>query len=179
MKEDTNQNKKARKPIPLTLETIEKIRGDGPSFQDYVDSLSQEDLDRHRSQYMATKENFTLGFDERKFKIPDFDWLDLSLAQVKALTDDELQKLLSGEGHKGGIRDSTIQLISNEILMRQIKESSKPHWTTVPAFFLLVATLFLTAVPVAMIAYDLISKKTESSNNHTNQSKEVKPDSKP
>ncbi|EYT12708.1 hypothetical protein J595_04058 [Acinetobacter sp. 1592897] len=69
-------------------------------------------------------------------EMPDLNMLDLSYDQIKALTDEELVKLLSGESHEGFIREPTIQLISNELLMRQIKESSKHHWTTVPAFIL-------------------------------------------
>lgn len=55
--------------------------------------------------------------------------VELSFDQIKKLPDDELLKLLSGEGHNGLIRDATMHLISNEILIRQIKESSKPHLT--------------------------------------------------
>src|SRR5690606_15044197 len=52
----------------------------------------------------------------------DFNFLELKLNQIKELPTDELLKLLSGESHSGLIRESTIQLISNEILSRQIKE---------------------------------------------------------
>lgn len=179
MEGNTNQNKDVKNLGPLTLELVEKLCGDGPSYQDYIDGLSQEELDKHTSQYMDTKDSFTLGLGDKKHKVLDFDWLDLSLTQVKALTDDELQKLLSGEGHKGGIRDSTIQLISNEVLIRQIRESSKPHWTTVPAFYLLCISILFSVVSLGVAIYALNSNNSNSNNNHTYQGDSVKPNSKP
>ncbi|MDN5419123.1 MAG: hypothetical protein L0G09_16975 [Acinetobacter sp.] len=53
----------------------------------------------------------------------------LGLFPIVETESDGLLKLLSGEGHNGLIRDATMHLISNEILIRQIKESSKPHLT--------------------------------------------------
>ncbi|MHA3054848.1 hypothetical protein E0H77_00660 [Acinetobacter sp. ANC 4633] len=73
----------------------------------------------------------------------DFNFLELSISQIQEMSSDDLLKLLSGEGHKGAIRESTIHLISNELLIRQIKEASKPHWTTNPMFYLTcMAVLF-------------------------------------
>ena len=54
----------------------------------------------------------------------------------------QLNEIIQYEGHDGHILGRTIQLISNEILSRQIKESSKPHWT---AYAVLLLT-FIAAV---------------------------------
>lgn len=72
----------------------------------------------------------------------DFNFLELTINQIKELPTEELYKFLSGESHSGLIRESTIQLISNEILSRQINEASKPHWTSyVGLFFSIVAAI--------------------------------------
>ena len=53
---------------------------------------------------------------------------------------------MSGEGHDGNIPDQTVQFISNEILIRQIKEASKPHWTVKPTFYAVVFFGLITIV---------------------------------
>lgn len=72
----------------------------------------------------------------------DFNFLKLTISQIKDLPTDELHKFLSGESHSGAIHESTIQLISNEILSRQIKEASKPHWTV----YLGIVLAFIAAI---------------------------------
>lgn len=72
-------------------------------------------------------------------KVFNKNYLKLTFEQVKNLPTNDLYKLLSGENHSGSISDKTVQLISNEILSRQIKEASKPHWTITPTF--IVATI--------------------------------------
>ena len=97
------------------------------------------------------------------------------------MTDEELIKTLTGELNpkSNRIADGSIQLISNELLIRQIKEASKPHWTIKPAFFLLIATLLLTAIPTAKTIYDFYLEISKSKNNHANKGEEIKTNSKP
>lgn len=61
--------------------------------------------------------------------MPNYNYLELTLDQVRIMSTDDLLMLLSGEKHDGSIHSTTIQLIGNELLSRQIKESSQPHWT--------------------------------------------------
>ncbi|MGL3997927.1 hypothetical protein ACSR4G_17055 [Acinetobacter baumannii] len=58
----------------------------------------------------------------------------LTLEEIKRLSDDELMMLLSGEGRSGIIPAPLLQAISYELTSRQIKKSSKPHWTIIPTF---------------------------------------------
>ena len=109
----------------------------------------------------------------------DFNFLELKLNQIKKLPTDELLKLLSGESHSGLIRESTIQLISNEILSRQIKEASKPHWTITPTFiFVCLSTLF-TAVSIALTIYFSVFYKAENNNKHAEHGYAVEKNSSP
>ncbi|RVT36925.1 hypothetical protein ENC20_04090 [Acinetobacter indicus] len=78
----------------------------------------------------------------KPIKPVDFNFLKLTISQIKELPTEELHKFLSGESHSGAIHESTIQLISNEILSRQIKEASKPHWTV----YLGVVLAFIAAI---------------------------------
>lgn len=175
---DINHKKQVKKSIPLTLESLEKIRGDGPSYQDYIDSLPQEDLDKYRDQRKISERPSALKLKGSELESLAPDWLNLSLRQIKALTDDELQKLLSGEGHKGGIRDSTIQLISNEVLIRQIRESSKPHWTVIPIF---IVSCIAAVAAIAAIAVTIYFSMYQNSNNgeHTKQGDTIENNGKP
>lgn|GEM_PF-2478964 len=117
--------------------------------------------------------------ETKVLEMPELNMLDLSYDQIKALTDEELVKLLSGEGHAGFIREPTIQLISNELLGRQIKESSKHHWTTVPAFILLIVTLILTTLTSLKPISDFYSEVFNGKNDHTNKGEQIKENSKP
>lgn len=86
---------------------------------------------------------------ELELKIPriaDPNFLDIKAEQLSSMETNDLQKLLSGENHKGAIDPATLTLISNELLMRQIKESSKPHWTIIPTFYAVLFFGFLTIV---------------------------------
>lgn len=173
-----NQEKSKKHLGRLTLETVKLLNDhQGNKASDGFEENAIKDHSPPNHDIDELKFN-----DVMKIKTPkqiDLNFLKLTITQIKELSSDELLKLLSGEGHKGAIHESTIHLISNELLSRQIKEASKPHWTITPAFFLLVATLILTAIPVAIITHDLISKDAKSSDNHTNQSEKVKTDSKP
>ena len=110
----------------LSAETIELLKNDQQRNQsdDYrkLKELEQIAMQPHNHKINKIPE----------VKLPDFNFLKLNIDQVKKLPTDELLKLLSGESHKGAIRDSMVQLISNEILSREIKEATKPNWTIKP-----------------------------------------------
>ena len=109
----------------------------------------------------------------------DFNFLELKLNQIKELPTDELLKLLSGESHSGLIRESTIQLISNEILSRQIKESSKPHWTVTPTFIVGCIAAVLAATSILVTIYFSVFYKAEDNNKHADQSYTVEKNTSP
>ena len=115
----------------------------------------------------------------KPIKPVDFNFLELKLNQIKELPTDELLKLLSGESHSGLIRESTIQLISNEILSRQIKESSKPHWTVTPTFIVGCIAAVLAATSILVTIYFSVFYKTENNNKHTDQGYAVEKNSSP
>lgn len=118
----------------LNLEMVKELSKDAKNHQKF-NSISDDDLKSWLalSEPYIEPDPFKLK-DNIKIKDPDpkfFDrnYLQLTLDQVKNLPTDDLYKLLSGENHSGAVNDKTVQLISNEILSRQIKESSKPHLT--------------------------------------------------
>lgn len=131
---EMNNEDKPKQLGRLTLETVKSL---GKGAQPYVNHDFDADIQSNdRIDAMKTK----------VLEMPDLNMLDLSYDQIKTLTDEELVKLLSGEGHEGFIREPTIQLISNELLLRQIKDSSKPHWTIIPTFYAVLFFGFLTIV---------------------------------
>ena len=153
VKEEIEKNKSVKCLGPLTLDLAKKLVDPENSHKgsQSIESLQLEDFEKPLSQYHHPDE---LSWDEiMGTKIPepiDFNFLKLTTDKVKLLSTEELLKLLSGEGHNGAIHESTIQLISNEILSRQIKESAKPHWTVTPTF--LVSTIAAIASIVSVIA---------------------------
>lgn len=178
----TSDNEKNKTNLgPLTLEMVMKLGGqqkpkENEQFDDFVELIAREKNIMQETQHDIHSVK-TINLSTIKSLAP----VNLTMSQIKNMTDEELIKTLTGELNPKAnrIADGSMQLISNELLTRQIKEASKPHWTITPAFFLLVATLILTAIPVTMIAYDLISEKTKSSDNHANESEEIKTNSKP
>jgi len=69
----------------------------------------------------------------KKYRPPQ---IKLTLQEIKNLSDDELLMLLSGEGQSGVISAPLLQAISYELTSRQLKRSSKPHWTVYAALML-------------------------------------------
>lgn len=65
----------------------------------------------------------------------------LTMEEIKQLSDDELLKLLSGEGGDGVISAPLLQAISYELTSRQIQRASKPHWNV----YAILALTFIAA----------------------------------
>lgn len=180
MKKEDEQNKGVKSLGPLTLELAKKL-----SEQLDKDSSQPADFSKlneaHKTSMHHHVSDLKLsdGMETKVVKLPNLNTLSLSLKEIKSLSNEELLKLLSNEGHDGHILDRTVQLISNEILIRQIKESSKPNWTVKPTFFLLIITLILTAIPAAETVYDLALKDTRSVDSHTNKGEKIKTNNEP
>lgn len=162
----------------LNLDMIKKIEAQakhskGPKADEYwhpQPGVIKPHLNQIKDEYAELSKGL---------KPVDFNFLELKLNQIKELPTEELLKLLSGESHSGLIRESTIQLISNEILSRQIKESSKPHWTITPTFIFVCISTLLTAVSIVLTIYLSVFYKAENNNKHADQSYAVEKDSSP
>ena len=204
MKEEGGQNKGPVKLGTLTLELAKKLSEQMEKDEDGSERLQQAMLERTRQLEALAKHSKGPQADEHwrpaasqamrdqlhntktKHADPvkliepvDFNFLELKLNQIKELPTDELLKLLSGESHSGLIRESTIQLISNEILSRQIKESSKPHWTVTPTFIVGCIAAVLAATSILVTIYFSVFYKTENNNKHADQSYAVEKNSSP
>lgn len=140
-----------KKPInlgQLNLETLEKLTDgmDVPESNQKDDDLMLKELDKLLGKNPEIDNILSDDVMRAKnIKPYDFKFLKLGVDQVKSLPTNELLKLLSGESHDGSIHETTIQLISNEILSRQIKASSKPHWNV---YAILVLTFVAAAASV-------------------------------
>lgn len=118
----------------LNLEMVKELSKGAKNHQKF-NSISDDDL----KSWLALSEPYVepdpfklkdnIILNEPNPKFFDHNFLELTFDQVKNLPTDDLYKLLSGENHSGAINEKTVQLISNEILSRQIKEASKPHLT--------------------------------------------------
>lgn len=119
---------------------------------------------------------------ELELKIPriaDPNFLDIKAEQLSSMETNDLQKLLSGENHKGAIDPATLTLISNELLMRQIKESSKPHWTVTPTFIVGCIASILAAISILVTIYFSVFYNAVDNKKHTGQSYTIEKDSSP
>lgn len=84
--------------------------------------------------------------------IKPIEFAELSTADIKAMSDDDLQKLLIGDSDIDGFIPLSVQMaISNELTQRAIRNSAKPHWSTIPMLMVTViaaAGSWIAAVPV-------------------------------
>lgn len=152
------QNDKEKKIVNLgrlDLKLIKKINSENPKSphdEDYGFSKAKAHEDFEK---MIRSPNHLVSDEAMKTKKinVDLNSLELSLNEISKLTNEELLKLLSGENHKGLIRPTIIQLISNEILSRQIKEASKPHWTVTPTFIVGCIASILAAISIMVTIY--------------------------
>ena len=71
--------------------------------------------------------------------------MHISVSKLKQMSDAELLAALSGEnGRKGMMTMQFIQIITSELQARSIEKAGKPHWSTVPSFWLLVTSVVLS-----------------------------------
>lgn len=130
MKKEDEQNKSPTKLGTLTLDLVKRssdqLKNDNSQINDCAESPEFKEAP---AQHHVGNFKLNDGMETKVVKPYDLKTLSLSLKEIKKLSDEDLLRLLSGEGHDGHILGRTVQLISNEILIRQVKESSKPHWT--------------------------------------------------
>ncbi|AMW78621.1 hypothetical protein AMD27_06800 [Acinetobacter sp. TGL-Y2] len=116
---------------------------------------------------------------EPSFKMPKIPRLDLTIEEIKSKSDEELLKYLSGEDSPGLIPASLLQAISYELTSRQIRESSKPHWTVTPTFIVGCIASVLAAISILVTIYFSVFYKAENNDKHTDQSYAVEKNSSP
>jgi hypothetical protein len=203
LKKEDEQNKGPIKLGTLNPELLKKLNEQMGNNEDGFKELRRLSLERARQLEELAKHSKGSQADEhwrtapqamrdplyntkmehtdpvKLIKPVDFNFLELKLNQIKELPTDELLKLLSGESHSGLIRESTIQLISNEILSRQIKESSKPHWTVTPTFIVGCIAALLAATSILVTIYFSVFYKAEDNNKHADQSYTVEKNTSP
>ena len=80
----------------------------------------------------------------------------ISVSKLKQMSDTELLAALNGEdGRKGMMTMQFIQLITSELQVRSVEKAGKPHWSTVPSFWLLVTSLILSVVAIVVSVFGL------------------------
>lgn len=97
--------------------------------------------------------------DRFEVEVPDMSHMipmRISVAKVKAMTDAELLAALNGEdGRKGMMTMQFLQLITSELQARNIERAGRPHWSTVPSFWLLVTSVVLSFVAIVVAVFAL------------------------
>lgn len=145
MEEENTKDKPVRKLGALNLDMVKMINDQPESSVSYPandQSILMRPPESPMQLHNIDELKFSKAMDLKEHPSFDFKTLNVSLDEIKGLSDDDLLRLLSGEGHDGHILDRTAQLISNEILIRQIKEASKPHWVVYVGLLLgLIAAL--------------------------------------
>lgn len=148
MEEENTKEKPVRKLGRLSLEMIEDIGSLHKSNKkeqpdDFVKLIA------HEKNFMQPPK-----FDMNAVKTIDpsvfasLAPVNLTMSQIKNMTNEELIKTLTGElnPRDNRIADASMQLINNELLIRQIKDASKPHWTVKPTFYTVVFFGLITII---------------------------------
>lgn len=82
---------------------------------------------------------------------------DISIADIKKMSDDEIMAVLNGESDIEGMVGPGLQAaLQVELTRREIARATKRHWTVVPTFWLVVLT-FLVAV--ASVFFQIAASK--------------------
>jgi hypothetical protein len=123
-----------------------------------------------------------VGYYIPDLKIPDLKTVQLTIEQVKSFPDEQLLALLNGEGGIDGIVPLPLQqIITSELLRRNLERTSKPHWSTVPSFWLLVISVVFSfiAIVIALIALPQVQQRafSESQQQQTPAPRQSKPSS--
>jgi hypothetical protein len=95
-----------------------------------------------------------------RFRKPfEINFAEITSDDIKAMQDEEIIQILTGEKDMGGAIDlGTRQVLTNELMTRSIKRASKPHWSVMPSFWLLVATVVLTALAIVVAGLPQVQK---------------------
>lgn len=148
MEEENTKEKPVKKLGSLSLEMVEEIGG--------LHKSNKKEQPDDFVKLIAHEKNFMqpTKFDMNAVKTIDpsvfasLAPVNLTMSQIKNMTNEELIKTLTGELNPKAnrIADVSMQLISNELLIRQIEKASKPHWTTNPTFYAVIFFGLITVV---------------------------------
>jgi len=79
-------------------------------------------------------------------KMPELKTDSRSLAELKRISDEEIRAFIDGDLSDGAfIPVIPIQMALHELAMRQIERATKPHWSVLWTFWLVLAS-FVTAL---------------------------------
>lgn len=106
---------------------------------------------------MVFDKNFNIEPPDVYLELPDLVELDLTLAEIRELSDDDLLKILTGESDQGLIMPSLLQAINSEYVRRQIEQTSKPHWTIFPTFIVACLAAISSIVSLGISIYLLFN----------------------
>ncbi len=168
----TSDKRKTISLGPLTLEKVKEINGftqcrSGQELDGFVELIARENaiVDQEKLDMKSVKTHSPTF-------LANLAPVHLKYAQIKTMTNEELIKALTGELNPKSNRlsDGSIQLVSNELLTRQVKESSKPHWTVTPTFIVACVASLLAAISIIVTIYFSVFYKVENNDEHANQS---------
>ena len=72
---------------------------------------------------------------------------DLSISQIKEMSDDRLLALLNGESEIDGFLSlSTQNAITSELSARAIHKAARPHWSVIPLFVVSVVAMAASCI---------------------------------
>jgi len=134
---------------PLTLEMVMRLgEQQKPKQNEQVDNFVELIAREKNIMQPELDMNSVKMADPSVFKL--LTPTNLTMSQIKNMTNEELIKTLTGELNPKAnrIADGSMQLISNELLTRQIKEASKPHWNV---YAILALTLVAAAASVVAL----------------------------
>lgn len=70
---------------------------------------------------------------------------------LRGMRDEQLLDLLGGGGDDAGtVYPAAAQAIAAELLRRQFERSRRPHWSVIPSFWLLVASVLVALAGLAL-----------------------------
>jgi len=108
-------------------------------------------------------------------RVPEIKTIKLTVAQIKSMPDEKLLEVLNGKFSNDGIVTLPLQqIIIAELTRRNMERSSKPHWSVIPSFILLIA-----AVVISILAYlqgvESVQKQHQEKNNVQESTKATQP----
>ena len=102
---------------------------------------------------MTFDRDFSRYAPQIDFDMPELDELDLTLAEIRELSDDNLLKLLTGESDQGFISPPLLQAINHEYIRWQMEITSKTHWTILPTFIVACLAAVSSIVSLGISIY--------------------------
>lgn len=86
---------------------------------------------------------------------------DLSVAQIKAMPDEEIKAILTGEKPVNGMLSVSLQnALTIELSERAIEKASRPHWSTTYNFWVTVIAATASCLAVGLTIYQIRSSQS-------------------